>query len=119
MKARVVKAYQSDYTEPWYMVVGERLQIGERDSDWEGWVWCTNSDGQSRWVPENFIEPHGDSCTALRDYESTELNVQIGEVLKMGETESGWTWCTKVDGQSGWVPLACLKEDEDRQSTAL
>lgn len=109
-KCRVIKAYESDYTEPWYMSEGERLKIGDRDSEWAGWVWCTNSEGESRWVPECYVQSQGDTCTALRDYESTELSVQVGDVMLMGEVESGWAWCTKVDCQSGWVPLSCLED---------
>ncbi|MBL7164044.1 MAG: hypothetical protein ISS57_15715 [Anaerolineales bacterium] len=114
-KCRVIKAYESDYTEPWCMCGGEQLKIGERDSEWDGWVWCINQEGESRWVPEDFMERQGDTCVALRNYESTELSVQLGEVLSMGAEESGWAWCTKdadkadQAGESGWVPLECLE----------
>jgi len=101
------------------MVKGEKLTIGDRDSEWDGWVWCTNSEGVSRWVPEGFVARHGDTCIALREYESTELSVHIGEILDVGEIESGWAWCIKgaelaeqadQAGQAGWVPLECLEE---------
>lgn len=114
MKAHVVKDYQSDYTAPWTMTEGERLLIGERDSEWDGWLWCTNAEGESRWVPESFLERRGDKCIALRDYEATELNVKVGEVVWMGVVESGWAWCimstnqTDQPSQQGWLPLACL-----------
>ena len=109
---RVIKAYESDYTEPWHMIKGEILNIGERDSEWDGWVWCTNRNGESRWVPESFVERKEDTCTALRDYESTELCVQVGEVLSAGEEESGWAWCTNKAEQSGWVPVESLEKEQ-------
>ena len=27
-------------------------------------------------------------------------------------TESGWGWATKESGQSGWVPLECLRSEQ-------
>jgi len=111
--ARVIKAYQTAYAEPWCISIGEQILIGDRDTEWEGWVWCTNSVGESRWAPEIFFERHGDIYIALRDYESTELSVQVGEILLIGEEECGWGWCSKDAGhsdQSGWVPLEFLEE---------
>ncbi len=93
------------------MTTGERLQVGDRGSEWQGWVWCTSSDGESRWVPEAFVERHGEYCLALRNYESTELNVQEGDTLLIMEIESGWGWCTSTDGHNGWVPLSCVEFD--------
>lgn len=114
MKALVVKDYQSNYTDPWSIKEGEQLKIGARESEWDGWVWCTNSAGESRWVPERFLQRQGDKGIALRDYEATELSVMSGEQVVMGYEESGWTWCVKISVRAaqtirqGWVPLACL-----------
>jgi hypothetical protein len=55
-------------------------------------------------VPEAFIQHQGDSGIAQRDYESTELTVQVGDELALGELESDWYWCTNRYGCSGWVP---------------
>ena len=101
---RVVSEYQSAYSEPLVISTGEQLAIGEKESDWSGWVWCTNRDGKSRWVPEKYVERRGGACIALCDYEATELSVSVGEELTMGQEESGWIWCTNQQGQSGWVP---------------
>jgi len=119
MKAQVIKDYQSDYTDPWFMTEGEQLKMGDRESEWDGWAWCTNSEGESRWVPESFLERRGNKCIALRDYESTELSVQIGEVVLMGTVESGWAWCIQTSDQAdqptlqGWVPMKCLDVARD------
>ncbi len=93
--------------------------IGDKDSEWEGWIWCTNSEGESRWVPEAFIERRGKYCLALRNYESTELSVQEGDILQINEVESGWAWCKNADGHSGWVPIASLDVYEERNSNEL
>jgi len=103
-KCRVTSAYQSPYSDPLVIRAGEELAIGEKESEWSGWVWCTNQSGKSRWVPEKYVQRRGDTALALRDYEATELTVSVGEELTMGEEESGWIWCTNQKGQSGWVP---------------
>ena len=101
---RVVREYQSPYSEPLVISAGEELAIDEKESEWSGWIWCANRDGKSRWVPEKYVERRGDTGMALCDYEATELSVSVGEELIMGEEESDWIWCTNQRGQSGWVP---------------
>jgi hypothetical protein len=101
---RVVRKYQSPYSEPLVISAGEELAISEKESEWSGWIWCTNRDGKSRWVPDKYVERKGDMGIALCDYEATELSVSVGEELRMGKEASGWIWCMNQKGQSGWVP---------------
>jgi uncharacterized protein YgiM (DUF1202 family) len=100
----VVVEYQSAYPDPLVVKAGEELTIGEKKSGWSGWIWCTNRNGKSGWVPEKYVTRKGDTGTVLHDYASTELSVSVGETLIMGQEESGWIWCTNQKGQSGWVP---------------
>jgi hypothetical protein len=92
---RVISEYQSPYSEPLVISAGEELAIDEKESEWSGWIWCTN---------QKYVERKGDIAIALCDYEATELSVSVGEELVMGKEESGWIWCTNQKGQSGWVP---------------
>jgi hypothetical protein len=101
---RVISEYQSAYTDPLRFRAGEELAIGEKETSWRGWVWCTSRDGKSRWVPERYVERRGDTCIVLYDYEATELSVSVGEELAFGKEESDWLWCTNRAGRSGWVP---------------
>jgi hypothetical protein len=101
---RVVSEYQSAYTDPLVIRAGEKLTASDRDSEWAGWVWCTNQMGKSRWVPEKYLARKGNDCTALCDYEATELAVRVGVILELGQEESDWVWCANQSGQSGWVP---------------
>lgn len=101
---RVISEYNSPYTDPVAIRAGEELAITAKETSWSGWVWCTNRDGKSRWVPDRCVEQKGDSGVALYDYEATELSVSVGEELTTGEEESGWIWCTNKQGRSGWVP---------------
>lgn len=105
---RVVKPYQAAYPEPWTVRKGEHLKFERRESEWEGWIWCTDPTGGSAWVPENWVEIEGEFCILKRDYRSAELSVDEGEIITAESAESGWVWATKESGESGWVPLEHL-----------
>ena len=79
------------------------LQRGE--TEWSGWIWCTDSSGRTAWVPDAWVEIEADSCVMKRDYNAVELAVEVGEVLTVEFQESGWAWATE---ESGWVPLENL-----------
>lgn len=102
---RVEKAYQAVYADPLAARKGERLRFERRASEWAGWLWCTNSAGQSAWVPEAWVVLEGRSCVMQRDYDATELSVESGERIAADLVESGWAWATTESGESGWVPL--------------
>jgi hypothetical protein len=105
---RVVQAHQTAYTAPLAFRQGERLRFERRETEWPGWIWCTDSNGQSAWVPERWVEIEGDACVLQRDYVATELPVQEGEIVTVERIESGWGWGIRESGEQGWVPLANL-----------
>jgi hypothetical protein len=102
---QVIEPYQAAYPDPFSAPKGERLKFERRDSEWEGWIWCTNDSGQSGWVPETWVMLEGESCVLERDYTGAELSVDRGETISAEFVESGWAWATKENGESGWVPL--------------
>ena len=105
---RVVMSYESPYTEPLTLRKGERLRWEPRECEWPGWMWCTTEGGETRWVPESWVENEGENCVLLRDYTATELSVEEGGTVTVLLMESGWGWATKESDQSGWVPLEYL-----------
>ena len=105
---RVVKAHQTAYAAPLAFRQGERLRFERRETEWPGWIWCTDSAGQSNWVPEDWVQIEGNSCVLQRDYVATELPVEEGEVVTVDLFESGWGWATRENGAQGWVPLENL-----------
>jgi len=42
---RVVRSYESPYTEPLTLPKGERLRWEPRECEWPGWIWCTTESG--------------------------------------------------------------------------
>lgn len=101
---RVLEAYQPEFSDRWTVRKGERLRFERRETEWRGWIWCTDSSGQARWVPENWVEIEGNSCVMKRDYDSTELSIDVGQVLTVEFEEGDWAWVTKESGEGGWVP---------------
>ena len=87
---------------------GDRLTVEDRETEWEGWLWCVGADGIGSWVPAAYIERDGAHGVASRDYDATELTVAAGDVLTAHYEEAGWAWCTTATGENGWVPAECL-----------
>jgi len=105
---RVIEAYQPEFPDPWTARKGDRLSFERTETEWAGWIWCTSSSGKGAWVPENWVQIDGDSCVMRRDYNATELAVEVGEVLIVEFEESGWAWVRKENGEGGWVPFGNL-----------
>ncbi|MFX1309699.1 MAG: SH3 domain-containing protein [Promethearchaeota archaeon] len=104
-KCRVIEDYNSPYTEPLVITKGVFLSIGEKESEWPGWIWCTTKSGKSRWVPENYLKIDGKNGKMMREYIATELSVKVGEELIIEEEEAEWFWVRNQQGKSGWVPI--------------
>lgn len=109
-KATVIKNHISGFPEPLAAKAGEVMTIGDRESEFSGWVWCSDSTGKSGWVPQNYIEMLGPSARLIRDYDATELTVSEGDELILLEEESGWVWCRTVDDRYGWIPATAIRE---------
>jgi SAM-dependent methyltransferase len=106
---RVITSHQASYTYALVVQPGEILDVKERETPWPGWLWCTNQSGVSAWLPQVYLERSGDQARALRRYSSLELSVTSGEILTGDEIVADWVWCSKEDGQQGWVPLENLE----------
>lgn len=106
---RVIRNYKASTSDPLIVNKGDELTVGNKTSEWAGWLWCSLSSAKSGWVPENFVKRIGHNCIMLRDYDATELTAKIGAQLTVLEKESGWAWCTNHQGLKGWLPLAHLE----------
>jgi len=108
----VKRPHQPDSPETLVASRGEELKYERRPTEWAGWLWCTNAEGRSAWVPEAWVEQEGDRCRLRRDYDSTELSISEGDVLEVELTESGWAWGHDSSGRRGWVPLDAIEPDD-------
>ncbi len=108
-KCIVIEDYKSPYTDPLIITKGEILTIGEKESEWAGWIWCTNKKEESRWVPEKYLDIKGKIGKVKKYYDATELTVKSGEELIIKDEEAEWYWVMNQKGKSGWVPIKNVK----------
>ncbi len=66
MNAYVIANWPGKHLDPLILRAGEGVTLGQRDTEWPGWIWCVNGAGQrvngwawrtnakreSGWVPE-------------------------------------------------------------------
>ncbi|MFH2037061.1 MAG: SH3 domain-containing protein [Candidatus Zixiibacteriota bacterium] len=109
MKATVIKSYRAAYPEPFNLKKGDRVKLGKTDPDNPGWIWCTNQNGASRWVPESILDIDSEIGIIKKDYSSIELTVEAGDMLEILEKDSGWCFCQTDLEDKGWIPMANLK----------
>ena len=103
--------------EPLMLRAGQRVRYERRESEWEGWLWCTSESGETGWVPEAWLTLRGPFAVAQRDYCARELTVRRGTVVSGSLIECGWLWATTDAGVSGWVPLRVLEQSAGECAT--
>ncbi len=105
MRITAVANHVSLYPDPIRFSQGDPLQIGNRVSEYPGWIWVTTASGKKGWAPESYIRKSSDSAGfASHDYTAKELNTLEGDrLVKHGELND-WLWVENEYGESGWVP---------------
>jgi hypothetical protein len=105
-RVRACEAERPTNPDPLTMHPGDRVEITGQEED--GWVWCRNGAGTEDWVPLSYLtgEGEGTTRTALAEYDSTVLSVEVGEEFQVVLEEHGWLWCENTQGKWGWVRLA-------------
>ena len=110
---RVIADYQAPYPDPIQVNAGDEISLDvSKKTDLVGWAWSTDQAGKSGWVPESYIERHGDTGIMRCDYDAIELTIHIGELLTAHKAESGFFWVTNQAGRQGWVPASHVEPYE-------
>ena len=105
---RILKAYKTQYTDPIILKVGDKVHLGEEETEekWKGWIWAETSK-QKRWIPIQIVEISSDkkSGTILLEYSAQELDVEPGDEIIKLQSLNGWTWSKNIKNNSeGWIP---------------
>jgi hypothetical protein len=105
-RVRAREAERPTNPNPLTMHPGDRIEITGKGE--EGWVWCRNGAGKEDWVPLSYLKVDGEGATrtALCEYDSTVLSVDVGEEFQVALEEHGWLWCESAQRIWGWVRLA-------------
>jgi uncharacterized protein YgiM (DUF1202 family) len=113
---RVIADYQAPYADPIQVNAGDEVVIDpQKHTDIPGWVWCTDRDGKSGWVPKTYLEYSGKVGTMRWDYNAIELTIHVGEKLTVHKAESDFYWVTNQKGLQGWVPIAHVESCENER----
>jgi len=117
MKYIVVRDYNEAPDKPIKLEENEKVEIREYsdlNGDWPNWVYC-KSVSYEGWVPKQIIAINGDTGLITEDYDATEFNLEVGEVILTQKSMNGWVWGTKESNLSsfGWAPLNHLKKIEE------
>ena len=96
--------YEETNTRALHLSAGQEVTTGPVDRSWPGWIWVSDSDGRSGYIPAEILEPLGeDRWAALLDFDPTVLKVRRGDKITSLREVHGWHWCRNESGEEGWV----------------
>ncbi len=107
MKLIAVKEHKSNYPSPVRFTHGECLITGKKNTEYEGWIWVTDNNGNQGWAPLQYLrfKEKADQAVAKQDYTAKELDTCVGDKLTLRYKLNGWGWVEKSDGSCGWIPM--------------
>jgi uncharacterized protein YgiM (DUF1202 family) len=106
-KTRIIREYRIQYTDPLYVVSGERVSVGREDNEFPGWKWCRAASGREGWVPVELLSDAAATETAvLCDYSSRELAVEPAEEVTIEDARHEWLLVRNNRGERGWIPAS-------------
>jgi SH3-like domain-containing protein len=108
---KVIKDHKSEFHVPLMAKKGEIVEGQEKETEWEGWLFCRNASGIHGWVPKSYLESISESgrFQFLRDYNARELTVDQGQEVIVLDEESSWAWVRTLLGEEGWIPIEKLQ----------
>jgi len=109
----VITEHRASFPYSVELKVGEIVAMTEKEED--GWTWCICKDGLGAWVPKEYLMREDNKGIALVKYNSTELNVKVGERLSCSKEARGWFWCANQKGERGWVPKTKLRRVQNER----
>lgn len=112
-RARVIAAHRAPDRPPIQVSTGDSVTLGERDSDWPQFVWTTLAQGLGGWIPAVLFDRDSGEATALGDYDTRELDTEIGDVITLHYEQEGWWWAENANGDSGWIPARAIESIDE------
>lgn len=102
--------YEERNTRALHLNAGQEVTSGPADTTWPGWVWASDSDDRSGYVPAEILEPLGeDRWAAMEEFDPTVLKLTRGDEVTSTKQIHGWHWCRNANGEEGWVAGYLLK----------
>ena len=109
--ARVEAAtfYRSPFPTPLVESKGAVLKLRQHADEQPGWIYAVSPNNREGWVPRQWLRIEGGQATLLRDYDATELNLEVGDQLEVTLVLDGWYMARRPNGETGWVPDRAVK----------
>ena len=109
----VTKEREAETSKPIQLQKGELvecIEISDENGDWAGWIYGKGLDKEG-WVPKQILKVQGKTGLVLEDYDATEFDIRVGEVLVAEKILNGWIYGTKKGDVSmkAWAPLNHLE----------
>lgn len=109
MQALITTPHRTDYPNPIAFRAWERVRIGHEDDEFPGWVRTLTADGNEGWAPLSLLTLVAEGeALAQQDYTARELDVVVGERVRVERELAGWLWVHNDQGQSGWIPASAI-----------
>ncbi len=104
LRARVAAAHRAPERPAIRVTIGDRVTLGERDTDWPQFVWAMLASGLGGWIPAAMFDAERGPARALDDYDTRELDAGEGELLVLHHETASWWWAQDARGRTGWIP---------------
>ncbi|MDF1616506.1 SH3 domain-containing protein [Petrocella sp. FN5] len=109
----VIKERESEAINPIQLVKDETIECieeSDENGDWAGWIYCKGINKEG-WVPKQIVERTNRNGRILEDYDATEFDLKIGDIIIAEKTLNGWIYGTKkvIVGVKAWAPLNHLQ----------
>ncbi len=108
-RARVTEQHRAPDRPAIRVQAGERVTLGDRDSEWPDFVWTALASGLGGWVPSALFDAERGQASALQDYDTRELDADPGDELVLHRELAGWWWAENARGEAGWIPTRKLE----------
>lgn len=96
---------------PLVLAIGDHVRLGQRDSDWPGWIWATAINGRGSYVPEDILTVASDGTARVdQAFHARDLTVVKEEIVVSLREVKGWHWCRNAHEGEGWLPAYLLRE---------
>lgn len=114
---KVIKARLSEAPNPIRLVKNEIvkcIEFSDENGAWAGWIYC-KGDHKEGWVPKQIIEQMVDEVRILEDYDATEFDLNVGDIIIPEKLQNGWIYGEKTEdaGVKAWAPLNHLEKMEE------
>ena len=107
-RGRVIATHRAPDRPPIRVAPGDAVTLGERDLDWPDFVWTTLAGGLGGWIPAALFDRDAGEAVAQVEYDTRELDADIGELLTLHRELASWWWAENAQGASGWIPARAI-----------